>query len=37
MTDEQWVEWAAQDDDAWHERVLADFGLDTRPKVAEKV
>lgn len=37
MTDEQWVEWAALGDDAWHERVLADFGLDTRAKATEKV
>ena len=32
MTDEQWVEWGALDDDAWYERVRADFGLDARPK-----
>ena len=37
MTDEQWVEWAALEDDAWHERVLADFGLDARPKTEQKV
>lgn len=36
MTDEQWVEWGALDDDAWYERVRADFGLDARPKT-EKV
>ena len=37
MTDEQWVEWAALDDDAWHKRVLADFGLDVRPKAEVKI
>jgi NAD(P)-dependent dehydrogenase (short-subunit alcohol dehydrogenase family) len=31
MGDEQWVEWSAQDDDAWYERVQADFGLNARP------
>ena len=31
MTDEEWVEWGALDDDAWYERVLQDFGLDARP------
>ena len=32
MTDEQWVQWGALDDDAWYERVQQDFGLDARPK-----
>ena len=32
MTDEQWVDWAALDDDAWYKRVQDDFGLDARPK-----
>jgi NAD(P)-dependent dehydrogenase (short-subunit alcohol dehydrogenase family) len=36
MTDEQWVEWGALDDDAWYDRVLADFGLDVRPKPEQK-
>ena len=36
MTDEQWVEWGALDDDAWYDRVLADFGLDVRPKPEKK-
>jgi NAD(P)-dependent dehydrogenase (short-subunit alcohol dehydrogenase family) len=36
MTDEQWVEWGSLDDDAWHERVRADFGLDVRPKPEKK-
>jgi hypothetical protein len=36
MTDEQWVEWGALDDDAWYDRVLADFGLDVRPKPERK-
>ena len=32
MTDEEWVNWGALDDDAWYERVQNDFGLDARPK-----
>lgn len=32
MTDEEWVEWGALDDDSWYERVQRDFGLDARPK-----
>jgi hypothetical protein len=32
MTDEEWVSWGALTDDAWYERVQADFGLDARPK-----
>jgi NAD(P)-dependent dehydrogenase (short-subunit alcohol dehydrogenase family) len=32
ITDEQWVEWGALDDDVWYERVQQDFGLDARPK-----
>ncbi|TVQ46325.1 MAG: SDR family oxidoreductase [Gammaproteobacteria bacterium] len=32
MSDEQWIEWGALDDDAWYARVEADFGLDARPK-----
>ena len=32
MTDEEWVAWGALTDDAWYERVQADFGLDARPK-----
>ena len=31
MSDEDWVDWGALDDDAWYERVKADFGLDARP------
>ncbi len=30
MTDEQWIEWAAVDDDAWYSAVQTDFGLDAR-------
>src|SRR4051812_35220455 len=30
MNDEAWVDWGALDDDAWYERVKADFGLDAR-------
>ncbi len=36
MTDEQWVEWGALDDDAWYQRVLNDFGLNARPKGKQK-
>jgi NAD(P)-dependent dehydrogenase (short-subunit alcohol dehydrogenase family) len=32
MSDEEWVELNASDDDAWYRRVHRDFGLDTRPK-----
>ena len=31
MTDEQWIDWGALDDDAWYDRVKADFGMDVRP------
>ena len=30
MTDEQWIEWAAVDDDAWYSALQTDFGLDAR-------
>jgi NAD(P)-dependent dehydrogenase (short-subunit alcohol dehydrogenase family) len=32
MTDEEWVNWGALDDDAWYARVQSDFGFDARPK-----
>jgi len=32
MSDEDWVAWGALDNDAWYDRVEADFGLDARPK-----
>ena len=31
MNDEEWVDWGALDDDAWYERLKADFGVDARP------
>lgn len=34
MTDEEWVELNASDDEAWYRRVERDFGLDTRPKTS---
>lgn len=34
MTDEQWVDWGALDDDAWYSRVQKDFGIDARPKAS---
>src|SRR6516225_5180446 len=30
MTDEEWVDWGALEDDAWYQRVQNDFGLDAR-------
>ena len=30
MTDEQWVDWAATDDESWYAAVERDFGLDAR-------
>ena len=32
MSDEEWVDLYAADDDTWYDRVLSDFGLDARPK-----
>ena len=32
MSDEEWINWGASDDDAWYARLLRDFGLDARPK-----
>jgi NAD(P)-dependent dehydrogenase (short-subunit alcohol dehydrogenase family) len=31
MSDEQWVNWSAQGDDAWYEQVQREFGLNARP------
>jgi NAD(P)-dependent dehydrogenase (short-subunit alcohol dehydrogenase family) len=31
MTDEQWIEWSAMDDDAWYATVERDFGINARP------
>lgn len=30
MTDEQWVDWGAADNDTWYESVERDFGIDAR-------
>jgi NAD(P)-dependent dehydrogenase (short-subunit alcohol dehydrogenase family) len=30
MTDEQWIDWSAQHDDAWYDQVQREFGLDAR-------
>ena len=30
MTDEQWVDWSALEDEAWYERVQNDFGMNVR-------
>jgi NAD(P)-dependent dehydrogenase (short-subunit alcohol dehydrogenase family) len=32
MSDEEWVEWGALGDDAWYDRLKADFGMDARLK-----
>ncbi len=32
MTDEEWVDWGALDDESWYARVESDFGVDARPK-----
>jgi NAD(P)-dependent dehydrogenase (short-subunit alcohol dehydrogenase family) len=32
MTDEEWVNLHASDDETWYQRMQKDFGLDTRPK-----
>jgi NAD(P)-dependent dehydrogenase (short-subunit alcohol dehydrogenase family) len=32
MTDEEWVDLYASDDETWYRRVERDFGMDTRPK-----
>jgi len=31
MTDEEWVDLNASDDETWYARVERDFGMDTRP------
>jgi len=31
MTDEQWIDWSAQDDESWYAQVERDFGLNARP------
>jgi NAD(P)-dependent dehydrogenase (short-subunit alcohol dehydrogenase family) len=35
MTDEEWVELHASDDETWHRRMGSDLGLDTRPSRRE--
>ena len=32
MTDEQWVDWAATDDESWYAAVESDLGLDARSR-----
>jgi NAD(P)-dependent dehydrogenase (short-subunit alcohol dehydrogenase family) len=36
MTDEQWVEWNAADDESWYGNVLRTFGVDAREYAARK-
>src|SRR5205809_4570520 len=33
MTDEEWVDLYASDDETWYRRIEHDFGMDTRPKI----
>jgi hypothetical protein len=30
LTDEKWVDWTAQDDEAWFAQVQREFGLNAR-------
>jgi len=32
MSDEQWIDWGAADDESWYQRVQNDFGVNARPK-----
>jgi len=32
MSDREWIDWGAQDDEAWYASVQKDFGMDVRPK-----
>jgi len=32
MSDEQWIDWGAADDESWNQRVQNDFGINARPK-----
>lgn len=32
LSDEQWVDWSAMEDDAWYDAVQRDFGLDARQR-----
>jgi NAD(P)-dependent dehydrogenase (short-subunit alcohol dehydrogenase family) len=32
MTDEQWIDLSAADDETWYSRIQSDFGMDVRPK-----
>ncbi|WP_154854275.1 SDR family NAD(P)-dependent oxidoreductase [Cyclobacterium xiamenense] len=36
MTDEQWVDWNAQEDTDWYDAVEATFGMNCRPEKLEK-
>jgi len=31
FSDEQWIDWNAQDDESWYQQVQKDFGLNARP------
>lgn len=32
MSNEEWVSWGAPEDEAWYDRVQADFGVDAHPR-----
>lgn len=34
LSDEQWIDWSAQEDESWYRQVQRDFGLDARPQAA---
>jgi len=34
MTDEQWIDWGAADDDTWYDSITRDFGLNARSQKA---
>lgn len=36
LTDEEWINWHAAEDEEWYEAVERDFGLNARPKVTHK-
>jgi hypothetical protein len=35
MGDEEWVNWNAQEDEAWYEQLQRDFGLNARRDIQE--
>jgi hypothetical protein len=33
MTDEEWIDWGAADDEEWYAAVERDFGIDARSEL----